>query len=351
MDPMSPPVGLKIKEKVMKKICLLFVSVVLAGVLITACSQPESPSSFDVTHVVPGAEGVAADKIKAESYDGFILVYWDKAVEAAGSGSGYTVWRRELDENRTPLDGTISNLGVGSFDTSPQRKIPFKKDENIKNGTFYQYGVSLESYKSGNSSNGEAKPKSEIVWQVIGETPATGKKVDTPVVAKTKDETSIAEVLDKIKATVTPYDEGNSSGTGEVNVKEKATVRIEGLTLGFYYRFYLESVNMSSPTAIDWSYVSSVGGTNYRESEGNILEHYLDTGSWDYQPVFNDVDLYLSDNHPSGFYNNWQGRIVVSVWSGKDGKYLQTTSPDYSKERLSSNEKVVTSPNATFGAY
>jgi hypothetical protein len=345
-------VGLKIKEKVMKKIFLLFVSIVLAGALVTGCAQPESPSSYDITYVTPGAEGVAAEKIVAESYENFILVYWDKVAEA----TQYSVWRRELDENHAPLENTIVCVTDSPSQTSAQ-KIPYITDSGIKDGVSYQYGVALRSYKEGN----DAVPYSEIVWQVIGETPVVAKRVNDAVTVPSEDTTDLAQVFAKLKVTATPYDQANgSSTTSQVNVKDAVKVEIEGLTPGFNYSFYLQYLNKAGSVAeTDWTdiYGSTYSGSSnpshltagnafvqsFYYHESSYISNYLETKSWDYKVAW-DYDLSgigINDTSSSGTYTNWQGRIVVRVTTVKSAQYLKTTPVDPEKNRLASNEKVV----------
>jgi hypothetical protein len=301
---------------------------------------------------------VLADKIKAESLDdGFILVHWEGITDAAN----YDVWRREWKADGTPDEGTITQISTSTY-ASTEKRIPYFTDTNIKNGTSYQYGVVVNSYKSG---GGDAVPKSEIVWQSITpENPAAAANgvVDTNTASKTevKAET-IAAIRDKVKASVTKYDTSTPpSGSSDTNYPERMSVAISGLEFGYRYYFFYQTVNTSSanwPTTDSSSGIEVPGSvwdnTNFvyyldvdrLASNRSYISRYLDTGSWTYNPVAN-VSTNLSNNS-STTYTYWQGRIVVRVEPLGADKRFTYTLPDISTNaRLRSNEAVVV---AAFG--
>jgi hypothetical protein len=316
---------------------------------------------------------VAADKIKAQSIEeiGAILVTWGAGYDA----ESYDVWRRELRDG-TPDEGTARQLVTGSKTSSPLRKIPYYRDDSIKDGTSYQYGVVVNSYKS---ASGDARPKSEIVWQAVSpENPAAqGRgRVDAATTAKTPVTSLIGDVKDDVEAAVTKYDTSAPGNSSDTNYPDKLSIRISGLTRGYRYTFYYQTVQPGSEAVTaDWPDTSeTVGHASAYSAEiefplgtpgapgtpgtpstppvldssieytyQNFVGHYLDTGSWVYEPVLN-IDSRLSDGS-STKWQHWLGRIVVRVEPLGDDKYYTYSNPDTTTDaRLRSDEAVVASP-------
>jgi hypothetical protein len=381
---------LKIKEKVIMKKILFFMSVVLVGVFIVSCAQPESPTSLTISNTIPIVEGVAADKIKAQSFpdSGGILVTWAAGNEA----TGYQIWRRELDADGNPVEGSAGRIS-GSINISPVKKIPYYWDTAIKNGTSYQYGIVLHGYKSG---GGDAVPRSEIVWQAIG--PENPAAVGQGYFNLKLNPTTKLDMPSGLTATVTKINTRGVSVTGIADTPDQIEVKITGLQLGYSYEFFIQALSSGSGTGnsvIDedypgipdpfilpstvaanitpevYSYTSNnteywtnpfyysptLGRLRYRGTGTEIINpinNYVDTGSWIVDlviPVSLSPGLYTgfpfpNDSSPATTWEDWQGRIVARIGVvDSDKNYLYTTKPDSTVTNLSGNEKVI----ATFG--
>jgi hypothetical protein len=304
---------------------------------------------------------VLADKIKAESFDGFILVHWEGVTDAAS----YEVWRREWKTaDSAPDEGTITRIPT-SPSASAERKIPYFKDTGIKNGTSYQYGVVVNSYKEG---GGDAVPKSEIVWQAVsGENPAAAAKgvVDSATTAKTKvDQDTINKVKDAVKAGITYYDQSTSGLSGATQLNDRLAVKISELTLGYTYTIYyqyLRKYNSVDVVDTDWQttdsnsdnfpsgmgpydgYWNNESRTSLTYTEADFISHYLDTGSWVYEPVYDFSTGFSDYTGSTSPYRYWKGRLVVKVDVPSSSNKYQTITPPSTAAQvgIASNEKVI----------
>jgi hypothetical protein len=365
------PVGAKIKEKVMKKIFLLFVSVIVAGTLIVSCAQPESPSSLTVTSVVPIIEGVQADSIKAEAYPDGILVTWAAGNEAYN----YWIWRREVDAGGNPVEGSAGILdGTASF--SPVKKIPYYWDSSTKKDARYQYGIVLRGYKNGNL---DAQPTSEIVWQSEGSVAGPGVfNSNTDPKEKREIPAALTASVTKINTSV-----GNDTSASEVDRPELAEITLTGFDFGYTYSFTIEFYNGGSAlinassfgnatsiplwwdnddsgysmAAVEYTRFTRFSLDRTNEAGSSPIANYVDTGSWattlvipvnltSSPPFVGGLYPYrLNDTSSAAIFDNWQARIVAVV--GVDtSKYYFYETIQSAASGLNGNEKQLAIFNA-----